>query len=90
MEGRTTKTASVPGLRRRRLFTWTVAGLAALLLGSAGGGLSRHYLARPVDPDESIVRDLRLLERFRDYSEVEDLDFLKGLDQAELFGEEGT
>lgn len=90
LEGRTTKTASVPGQRRRRVFGWTAAGLAALLLGTAGGGLARHYLGRPVDPDESIVRDLRLLERFRDYGEIEDMEFLKGLDHPDLFGEEGT
>ena len=91
MEGRTTVTSSLRrAWPRRRVMTWGAASFAALALGFGGSFGYRHYLAKPIDPDEAIVRELRLLERYRELETIDDLGFLKALDHPDLFGEEGT
>ena len=91
MEGRTTVTSS---LRRawppRRVLTWTLATLVALAVGFGASFAHRHTIAKPIDPDEAIIHDLRLLERFREMETLDDLEFLKALDDPDLFGEEGA
>ena len=94
---RKTATAStsrpvVPPVRKSR---WKVgvAWAAALLLASGAGlGASLYVWPAPreigPDPDEAIVRHLRVLEKSRWYDAVDDLDFLRQLDQPDLFGDE--
>lgn len=90
LEARTTKTAPLRFATRRNVVTWTLALLAALALGFAASAGYRQFLARPIDPDESILRELRLLERINAYELVDDLDFLKALDHPDLFGDDGS
>lgn len=75
---------------------WTrVAGWAAVLLVGAGVGFGAAYLLGgrgpdTSDSDESLVRHLSVLERWRLYEQVDnlDIDFVKALDQPDLFGED--
>ena len=39
--------------------------------------------------DETIVQQRRVIENFRNYEQVDDVDFLRSLDHPELFAEEG-
>jgi anti-sigma factor RsiW len=73
----------------RRAAMWIFTCFAALGVGGGVAWAYRHYLAKPIDPDEALVHDLRLLERLPAYENVEDLEFLKALDQPELFGDDG-
>ena len=50
----------------------------------------RKYYEKPIDPDEVVVRNLRILERLPAYETVDDIDFLKALKDPDLFGDEGT
>ncbi|HVS37339.1 MAG TPA: hypothetical protein VMS17_17390 [Gemmataceae bacterium] len=64
---------------------WAAALLAAVAAGYAGVGL----LARPpANPDQDLTRDLRVIENKRYYDRVDDLDYLKQLNQADLFGDD--
>ena len=79
---------------RRRLSWRAGAGWAAAVLAAVGIGLGAGYLlgrqahdATP-DPDEAMIRHLRVAEKWRYYEHVEDLEFLRGLDHPDLFGEE--
>jgi anti-sigma factor RsiW len=74
---------------------WAAAVVLAFLLGYVG--VSRLVPAPPVavaqaepaDLDESLVRDLRVIENLRLYETVDDINFLRELaDDPELFGEE--
>src|SRR5262249_30342961 len=75
---------------------WLVAGLglgwaAALALAAWAGYAGSNRLARkpPAQPGEAeLVRDLRLIENKRFYDLVDDLDFLRWLDDPDLFGDE--
>lgn len=73
--------------RSRRLLLG--AGWVALLLLSASGGYYLYHAFVPREPGEQeLVRDLRLIENKRFYDLVEDLDFLRKLDDPDLFGED--
>jgi anti-sigma factor RsiW len=73
---------------------WAAAMLLAGTLGFAA--VSRFSAHQPspvqamprIDVDELLVRDLRLIENERLYELVDDLDFLRGLDDPDLFGDE--
>jgi anti-sigma factor RsiW len=72
-----------------------VAGLgwAAAVLAAAGLGWGVAAWFWPTNPealrlDDQLVRHLRLIERLRQYEQVESLDFLKALDHPDLFGED--
>jgi anti-sigma factor RsiW len=79
--------------RRRR---WLFAGAwAAAVLVAALGGFAAVTLLAPHEPaDEELARDQRLLENRKLYDKVlvgdarESLDFLKSLDQPDLFGDD--
>lgn len=87
LEGRSTQSASIRrGWPVRRIAVWTVAALLALFVGVAASSGYRRYVEPPIDPDEAIVRRLRLLERLPQFETVEDIEFLKALDTPELFG----
>ena len=67
------------------------AGWAAALVAAAVGGYAGYNrLAPPHEPGErDLVRDLRIIENKRYYDAVEDFDFLRALDQPDLFGDDG-
>ena len=73
--------------RRRRWFLG--AGWAAALLLALFGGFAAVTWLTPREPtDEELARDLRVLENRRQYEQVDSIDFLKSLDQADLFGDD--
>jgi hypothetical protein len=62
---------------------------AALALAAVGGYAGYQRLAPPREPGEQeLVRDLRIIENKRYYDGVEDIDFLRALDQPDLFGDD--
>jgi anti-sigma factor RsiW len=70
---------------------WFGVGWAAAVLVSVVLGYQVSKRVSPREPGEQeLVRDLRLIENKRLYDLVDDLDFLRQLDQPELFGEEST
>jgi anti-sigma factor RsiW len=84
---------------RRHWQPWALGigwAAAILLAGLAGlAGVSRLLPARetPVaeatEPDRYLARDLRIIENFRLYEHVDDLNFLRRLaDDPDLFGDE--
>lgn len=90
LEGRASQsTVVVARDRRRRALGWTIAAVVALAVGVAASAGYRRYVEKPIDPDETVVRNLRLLERLPAYEHVDDLGFLKSLDDPDLFGDEG-
>ncbi len=64
---------------------WAAALLAAVAAGYAGVGLA---VRPPANPDQDLARDLRVIENKRYYDRVDDLDYLKQLDQSDLFGDD--
>jgi hypothetical protein len=59
------------------------------LLAAATGYVGVGWTGgRPDTTDRDLARDLRVIENKRFYDHVDDLDFLKSLDQPDLFGEE--
>lgn len=85
----------VPLVEGKRTRWWVAAGwvVGLLLAVGAGYGAALHFFP-PVAPDpghesdESLVRHLRVVEKWRYYENVDDRDFLNGLAQPDLFGEE--
>ena len=45
-------------------------------------------LGETADPDAALIRHLRVLEKWRSYETVDDIDFVRALDQPDLFGDE--
>jgi hypothetical protein len=77
-----------PGSRR-----WLgILGWAAAILLAAGVGFAAaRWLWQPRTPpdlDDQLVRHLRVIDKVHQYDQVDDLDFLRGLDHPDLFGEE--
>jgi hypothetical protein len=65
---------------------WAAALLVAVVAGYQG---VRRW--PPREPGEKeLVRDLRLIENKRFYDLVDDMDFLRQLDDPDLFGEDGS
>jgi anti-sigma factor RsiW len=64
---------------------WAAAALAAAAAGYAAFGWTG---AASANPDRELTRDLRIIENKRFYDHVPDLDFLKSLDQPDLFGDD--
>ena len=90
LAGQSTQTAGMSrGRLVRRYATWIVACVLAGAVGFGATAAVRHYVVKP-DPNESLVHDLRLLERLKAYEKVDNLDELKPLDQPDLFGEEAA
>jgi hypothetical protein len=92
-----TASASRPVAPPARRSRWKVGvAWAAAVLVAGGAGLGASFYVWPVphdngpDPDEAIVRHLRILEKSRWYDAVDDLDFLRQLDHPDLFGDETT
>jgi anti-sigma factor RsiW len=65
------------------------AGWAAAVVLAWLGGMGAYRLIVPRQPgDAELVRDLRLIENKRLYEAGEDIEFIKQLDQPELFGDD--
>ena len=45
---------------------------------------------RPDTTNEDLTRNLRVIENMRFYEHVDDLNFLKSLDQPDLFGDDAS
>jgi len=71
-----------------RAGAWSVGILVAVGAGLAGGNALFKKAPDTVDSDEPIVRHLRVLDKWRQYDTVGDVEFLKALNQPELFGDE--
>jgi anti-sigma factor RsiW len=72
-----------------RLLAFGVGWAAALVVAGAVGFASVGPRTPPREPaDEELARDLRVIENKKLYERVEDLDFLKQLDNPELFGDD--
>jgi anti-sigma factor RsiW len=68
-----------------------LAWAAAVLIAAAAGFMGARWIphAREAsDLDEQIVRHLRVIEKVQLYDQVEDIDFLRALDQPDLFADE--
>ncbi|MDX1964989.1 MAG: hypothetical protein SFX18_17715 [Pirellulales bacterium] len=73
--------AAAPRLRRQRWLWTAAAGIASLLLGFIG------LRAFWPDPNATLLADLSLLQQWRQYQQVGDLQFLRLLDQQGHFSE---
>ena len=77
---------------QRRAFWLRIASwAAALLLATGGGFLASQFLFQNkdgADPEEALVPHLRVLEKWRQFENIDDLDFLRALDNPDLFGED--
>jgi len=71
-----------------RLSRWAAAIVALAGLGLGAGQFLFSTSGAAADPDEALVRHLRVLENWRYYENVEDLEFLRALDHPDLFGDE--
>ncbi len=86
-------TLAVPvGSRKRGRWRRALIGTgwaAALVLAALGGfyGFNRTAPSEPGDPE--LVRDLNVIKNRRVFELVEDLDGVRELDTAELFGADG-
>jgi anti-sigma factor RsiW len=66
-----------------------IAWAAAVLIAVGVGWYASQRLWQPApDPDERLVRQLRLIEKWRAYEMVDDVDFLRQLDHPDLFGDD--
>jgi anti-sigma factor RsiW len=80
---------AAPGRRWRwRGLLFGLAWAGALLLAALGGYAGFDRLVPREPTDEELLRDVRILENRRYYDLVDNVDFLRELDQPDLFGEE--
>jgi anti-sigma factor RsiW len=86
------QTAALPAQRRSwgAGLAWAAAVLLAAVLGYGAAALIWRSPAEPPDVEEQLVRHLPLIEKIHALNEVDDLDFLRALDQPDLFGDEPT
>jgi anti-sigma factor RsiW len=86
-------TGKMPAAGRRVRWATGLAWAAAVL-AAVGAGVGAGYLLGrqghdgTPDRDEPMIHHLRVAEKWRYYEPVEDLEFLRGLDHPDLFGEE--
>jgi anti-sigma factor RsiW len=73
----------MPAGRRR----WVLpVGWAAAVIAAFFGGWAGYEWLIPHEPGErELVQDLRIIENYRVYEQIEDIDFVRQLDQSELF-----
>ena len=82
------RAASTQFRQRGRNVALTVGWAAAVIL-SIGAGFGAVNWLSPQDPtDEELAHDLHVLEYRKMYEQVDNLEFLHELDQADLFGDE--
>jgi anti-sigma factor RsiW len=89
------KTMPMPG--KGNAWAWRVGWAAAVLMALGGGYLATVWLfpaPAPVDPisenDRILIQHLRLAEKWRYFENTDDLEFIRKLDQADLFGDEAS
>jgi anti-sigma factor RsiW len=70
---------------RRRRLRWVLAG-GGLVAACAAGFLGVALFAP--DPNQQVLQDLPILERFDQYRQVEGIDFLRMLQREKLFTED--
>jgi anti-sigma factor RsiW len=88
LERRPVETGKMPAGRAGSWFG-PVAWAAAMVLAAWIGWYASQRLWQPTpDPDEALVRQLRLIEKWRAYEMVDDVEFLRALDDPDLFGED--
>jgi anti-sigma factor RsiW len=72
---------------------WAAAVLLAFIAGFATvasfSSRKRPPATPPIDVEQLLVRDHRLIENQRLYENVDDINFLRKLDDPELFGDDG-
>jgi len=73
--------------------SWAAAVILALVIGYEGGHFFSSRTApgdqgRSKDVQPQLVEDFRVIENQRLYAHVDDLDFLRALQDPELFGED--
>jgi anti-sigma factor RsiW len=84
------RTAPFP---RRSAWLGNVGWAAAVLVALGGGYLVSTRFAAPEpipDADLPLVQHLRIAEKWRIYENADDLEFVKKLNQPDLFGEDPT
>jgi anti-sigma factor RsiW len=89
LEGRAAETGKMPAATRPwgRWLGWTAACVLAGAVGYFGSG--RLFAPQPTtEADEPLVEQLHVIEKWRTYEFVDDLDFLKALEHPDLFGDE--
>jgi hypothetical protein len=74
---------------------WAAAALLVFGLGWLGASLwwkapagGKGGAPSKSDPEDVLVKHLPLLERYRQYQNIDDVDFLRALDDPTLFGED--
>jgi anti-sigma factor RsiW len=75
---------------RRRPWVAGLGWAAALVVAASVGFLAVGRIGPRDNPDQDLTRDLRVIENKRLYDRVDDLDFLKALDQPDLFGDDAS
>jgi anti-sigma factor RsiW len=76
--------------RLRPVVGWTAAAVLVACIGYVSGGRMHSRPPEPPEPesDDVLVQHLPVIERWSLYQHASDLDFVRGLDDPELFGEE--
>ena len=80
--------AALLARQRRRRWLYGTGWAAAVLIAALAGYAGVTYLTPREPTDEELARDLRVVENRRLYEQVDSLDFLKRLDQPDLFGDD--
>ncbi len=75
---------------RGRPWLWGVGWAAALAVAASVGFVAVGRFGPGDAPDRELTRDLRVIENKRLYDRVDDLDYLKALDQPDLFGDDAS
>ncbi len=85
------QSAPVPVAPPWRARLLVVGWVAAVVLAFVGGASGYHFYAALQPPsDRELVRELRLIENKRLYEIGENIEFLRQLDQPDLFGDEAA
>jgi anti-sigma factor RsiW len=82
------KTQALPRRSRLRVAVVGAAWAASLLVSVAAGHTGMSLWLKRGAAERDLVRDLRLIENKRLYELGEDLDFVRELDQPDVFGDE--
>jgi anti-sigma factor RsiW len=70
-----------------RALAWIGAILLAAGVGWGGGVLFAPKPHDDMEADQPLIRHLRIVENWHHYESIEDVNFLRGLDQPDLFGD---
>jgi hypothetical protein len=84
------KLAASPARRRWRTALFGAGWAAAVMLAFVLGYAAIGFLAPPDRTDDELARDLRVIENKRLYDPIDDIDFLRELDRADLFGDDNS